>query len=69
LAEDNIERRGEDAPRTRRAAGRRQEAVLDACEQEGAEYADAEAENVLAAALAEAAQLATRLPAIYPDAR
>ena len=69
MAEDNIERRGENAPRTRGAAWRQQKAVLDACHQEGAKYADAEAENALAAALAEAAQLATRLPAIYPDAR
>jgi hypothetical protein len=69
LAEDKLERREENAPRTRRAAGRQQKAVLDACNEEGANYADAEAEGVLAAALAEAAQLATRLPAIYPDTR
>jgi hypothetical protein len=69
LGEENLERREEHARRTRRAAGRQRKTALDACNEEGAKYADAEAERVLAAALAEAAQLATCLPAIYPDTR
>jgi hypothetical protein len=60
-----VERSEEDdapalGPRTEPTTGRRQEAVLDAYDEEGAAYADTEDERELEAVLSEAARTAAR---------